>query len=50
VSARTPPGPALIASVGIFVLWRSLPPGDQQLSVTVGYVDTLSLDAAIHVG
>jgi hypothetical protein len=41
----------MVASVGIFVMLRPLPPGDHQLSVTVGYVDdTLSLDAAIHVG
>jgi hypothetical protein len=51
LSDSTPPGPAMIASVGIFVMVRPLPPGDHQLSVTVGYADdTLSLDAAIHVG
>jgi hypothetical protein len=51
LSDTTPPGPAMIASVGIFVMLRPLPPGDHQLSIDVEYPDDiLSLKAAIHVG
>jgi hypothetical protein len=51
LSDVTPPGPAMIASVGVFAMVRPLPPGDHVLDITVEYPDdTLSLSAAIHVG
>ena len=51
VRDNTPPGPAMIASVGRFVMVRPLPPGDHELSATTEYTDDiLSLSAAIHVG
>jgi hypothetical protein len=51
VSDNTPPGPAMVASVGRFVMVRPLPPGDHNLSVSTEYTDyVLSLSAAIHVG
>jgi hypothetical protein len=51
LSDVTPPGPATIASVGMFVMLRPLPPGDHLLSIDVEYPDDiLSLWATIHVG
>ncbi len=51
VRDNTPPGPAMVASVGRFVMVRPLPPGDHDLSVSTEYTDDiLSLSAAIHVG
>jgi hypothetical protein len=50
VRDNTPPGPALVATVGTYVMLRPLPPGDHQLSLTVEYTDyTLDLFAGITV-
>jgi len=46
VRDNTPPGPAMVASVGRFVMVRPLPPGDHELFVSTEYTDDIpSLDA-----